>query len=41
MLNNALKRYVVRKDNNITMLMKYAKLFKVEKIIRQFMEILR
>ena len=40
MLNNALKRYVVRKDNNITMLMKYAKLFKVEKIIRQFMEIL-
>ena len=40
MLNNALKRYAVRKDNNITMLMKYAKLFKVEKIIRQFMEIL-
>ena len=41
MLNNALKRYVVRKDNNITMLMKYAKLFKVEKIIRQFIEVLR
>ena len=40
MLNNALKRYVVRKDNNINMLMKYAKLFRVEKIIRQFMEIL-
>lgn len=40
MLNNALKRYVVRKDNNITMLMEYAKLFKVEKIMRQFMEIL-
>ena len=40
MLNNALKRYAVRKDNNITMLMEYAKLFKVEKIIRQFMEIL-
>ena len=40
MLNNALKRYVVRKDNNINMLMKYAKLFRVEKIIRQYMEIL-
>lgn len=40
MLNHALKRYVVRKDNNITMLMKYAKLFKVEKIIRQFIEVL-
>lgn len=40
MLNNALKRYVIRKENNITMLMKYAKLFRIEKIIRQFMEIL-
>ena len=41
MLNHALKRYVVRKDKNITMLMKYAKLFKVEKIVRQFIEVLR
>lgn len=40
MLNHALKRYIVRKDKNITMLMKYAKLFKVEKIIRQFIEVL-
>ena len=40
MLNHALKRYVVRKDNNITLLMKYAKLFKVEKIMRQFIEVL-
>lgn len=40
MLNHALKRYVVRKDKNITMLMKYAKLFKVEKIMRQFIEVL-
>lgn len=40
MLNHALKRYVVRKDKNITMLMKYAKLFKVEKTMRQFIEVL-
>jgi len=40
MLNHALKRYVVRKDKNITMLMKYAKLFKIEKIMRQFIEVL-
>ena len=39
-LQNALKQYVKRKDKNIRLLMKYAKDFHVEKILRQYLEVL-
>ncbi|MUV37129.1 hypothetical protein JNUCC1_00935 [Lentibacillus sp. JNUCC-1] len=39
-LNDALKRYLVRKDKNISLLMKYAKALRVQKILRNYMEIL-
>ena len=38
--NAALKSYVKRKDKNLNRLMFYAKTFRLEKIIKQYMEIL-
>jgi predicted transcriptional regulator of viral defense system len=39
-MNEALKRYVKRKQNDYSMLMNYAKLFKVESILRTYLELL-
>lgn len=39
-VQNALKQYTMRKDKNLRLLMKYACMFHVEKIIRQYMEVL-
>lgn len=36
----ALKRYMIRKDKNLSKLMGYAKILKVDKIIRPYLEIL-
>ncbi len=38
--NSVLKSYVSRKDKNLNKLMGYAKLFRVEKILRRYMEVL-
>ncbi len=38
--NSVLKTYVSRKDKNLNRLMEYAKLFRVEKILRRYMEVL-
>ena len=38
--NAVLKAYVGRKDKDLNKLMKYAKLFRVDKIIRNYMEVL-
>ena len=38
--NTALKAYVQRKDKDLNKLMSYAQLFHVDKIIRQYMEVL-
>lgn len=37
---DAMKRYVRRKDKNLRILMQYASLFNVEKILRQYLEVL-
>lgn len=37
---DALKAYARRKDKNLRTLMYYAKLFRVEKILRQYLEVL-
>ncbi len=39
-LQDALKRYARRKDKNLHQLMEYAKLFHVDRILRQYMEVL-
>jgi predicted transcriptional regulator of viral defense system len=39
-VNNALKRYVMRKDKNINLLYNYAKAFHIQKIVRQYIEVL-
>lgn len=39
-LHAALKAYVIRKDKDLNKLMKYAKLFHVDKMIRNYMEVL-
>jgi predicted CopG family antitoxin len=36
----ALKQYVQRRDKNLRLLMQYAALFRVEKILRQYLEVL-
>jgi predicted transcriptional regulator of viral defense system len=38
--NSALKSYVSRKDKDLNILMEYAKLFRVDKILRKYMEVL-
>ena len=37
---NALKQYTRRKDKNLRNLMNYARMFRVEKILRQYLEVL-
>lgn len=39
-LQGALKQYARRKDKNLRTLMKYAAMFRVEKILRQYLEVL-
>ena len=39
-LQAAIKEYVRQKDKNIPLLMRYAKMFSVEKIVRQYLEVL-
>ena len=39
-LQSAIKEYMRQKDKNIPLLMRYAKAFSVEKIIRQYLEVL-
>ena len=39
-LNEGIKRYIVSKDKNIPLLMRYSKKFKVENIIRKYLEVL-
>ena len=39
-LQTAIKEYVRQKDKNIPLLMRYAKMFSVEKIIRQYLEVM-
>ena len=39
-LQGALKQYAIRKDKNLRMLMQYAPLFHVEKVLRQYLEVL-
>ena len=39
-INTALKRYVKSKEKNIDLLFRYAKLFRVQKIIREYIEVL-
>lgn len=39
-LQHALKQYALRKDKNLRMLMNYAGLFHVEKVLRQYLEVL-
>lgn len=39
-VNAALKRYALRKDKNLNLLYAYAKSFRVQKLIRQYIEVL-
>lgn len=39
-LQGALKQYVLRKEKNLHVLMRYAGLFRIEKILRQYLEVL-
>ena len=39
-MQTALKQYAVRKDKNLRVLMRYATQFRVEKMLRQYMEVL-
>lgn len=39
-LNDAIKRYVASKDKNIPRLMRYAKLFRVESVLRGYLQVL-
>ncbi|MDL2327280.1 type IV toxin-antitoxin system AbiEi family antitoxin domain-containing protein [Ruminococcaceae bacterium OttesenSCG-928-A11] len=39
-LQSAIKEYIRRKDKNVPLLMRYAKMFSIEKIIRQYLEVL-
>jgi len=39
-MNNALKRYVMRTDRDINLLYRYAESFRVQKIVRQYIEVL-
>ena len=39
-VNNALKQYALRKEKNINLLYNYAKAFRIQKIVRQYIEIL-
>ena len=39
-VQDALKAYARRKDKDLRTLVRYAKLFRVEKILRQYLEVL-
>ena len=39
-LQSAIKEYVLFKEKNIPLLMRYAKIFSIEKIVRQYLEVL-
>jgi hypothetical protein len=39
-INEALKRYVTRKNKNIDLLYRYAEQFRIQKIIRAYIEVL-
>lgn len=39
--NNAMNEYVKKKDKNLVLLYEYAKIFKIEKILAQYMEVLQ
>jgi len=39
-INEGVRRYIGSKDKNISLLMKYAKLLKVDNIVRQYLEVL-
>lgn len=39
-MQGALKQYALRKDKNLRVLMKYAEVFHVEKVLRQYLEVL-
>lgn len=39
-LNDAIKRYVARKDKDLNRLMKYADLLRIEKVLRPYLEVL-
>ena len=39
-VNEALKKYVIRKDRNIDQLYNYAKQFRIQKIVREYIEVL-
>ena len=39
-LQTAIKEYVKRTDKNLPLLMRYAKMFRIEKILRQYLEVL-
>jgi predicted transcriptional regulator of viral defense system len=39
-VSDALKRYVRKKDKNLNVLMQYAKLFRIEKTLRSYLEVL-
>ena len=39
-VNESIKRYAMRKDKDIPKLVEYAKLFRVQKIVRQYVEVL-
>jgi hypothetical protein len=39
-INNAIKNYVIHKDRNLDQLYKYANLFKIQKVIREYLEVL-
>ena len=38
--NTALKEYMKRKDKNLVLLTEYAAIFRIEKILKQYMEVL-
>jgi len=39
-VNEALKKYVIHEDRNIDQLYNYAKQFRIQKIVREYIEIL-
>ena len=39
-LHDALRRYVQRRDKNLLQLMEYARLFRIESVLRQYLEVL-
>ena len=39
-LHDALRRYVQRRDKNLLQLMEYAQLFRIESVLRQYLEVL-